>query len=384
MRFDFATVTKIVFGPGALKESGGAIAAFGQRALIVGGVNIERAAPLVEVLEEKGITFSFYQVVGEPSIQVAQKGADLAREVGAEFVIGFGGGSAMDTAKAVSALLTNTGDIMDYLEVIGRGQPLKHAAAPLVTIPTTAGTGSEVTSNAVLYSPDHQVKVSLRSPLMLAKLAIVDSTLTHTSPAAVTAQSGLDALTQVIEPFTCNKTNPITDSICREGIRRAARSLRQAYENPDDSVAREDMALTSLFGGLALSNAKLGAVHGFAGPFGGMYDAPHGAICARLLPFVMAMNVRALSERQPESPILGRYDEVAQLLTGNPAAVATDGIRFIHDLCSALQIPSLGVYGIMEADYATLIEKAAVASSMQGNPIRLSLEELREILVQAQ
>jgi alcohol dehydrogenase class IV len=384
MRFDFATVTKIVFGPGSLSECGAAIAAFGKRALVVGGMNVERVAPLIEILQVQGIAYSFYQVAGEPSIQSAQQGAEQAREFGAEFVIGYGGGSAMDTAKAVSALITNTGDVMDYLEVIGRGQPLKAAAAPLVTIPTTAGTGSEVTSNAVLYSPDHQVKVSLRSPRMLAKLAIVDSRLTHSSPPAVTAQSGLDALTQVIEPLTCNKTNPMTDAVCREGIVRAARSLKRAYEQPDDAAAREDMALTSLFGGLALSNAKLGAVHGFAGPFGGMYDAPHGGICARLLPYVMAMNVQALRERQPESAALERYDEVARLLTGHPKAVAADGVQFVQELCAALSIPALGTYGIVEADYATLIEKAAVASSMQGNPIVLTRDELRQILVQAQ
>ncbi len=384
MRFDFATVTKIVFGPGSLNESGAAIAAFGKRALVVGGVNVERVAPLFEVLKAQGVEYAFYGVTGEPSIQVAQQGAEQARAFGAEFVIGFGGGSAMDAAKAVSALLTNSGDVMDYLEVIGRGQPLKAAAAPLVTIPTTSGTGSEVTSNAVLYSPEHQVKVSLRSPRMLAKLAIVDSRLTHSSPPSVTAQSGLDALTQVIEPYTCNKTNPITDALCRDGIQRAARSLKRAYNNPDDAAAREDMALASLFGGFALSNAKLGAVHGFAGPFGGMFDAPHGGVCARLLPFVMAMNVRALRERQAESATLARYDEVARLLTGHPGAVAADGVQFVSELCAALQIPPLGSYGIVEADYPALIEKAAVASSMQGNPIVLTKDELREILVQAQ
>lgn len=219
---------------------------------------------------------------------------------------------------------------------------------------------------------------------MLPRLALVDSQLTHTSPPDVTAQSGLDALTQVIEPFVSNKANPMTDAVCREGIQRAARSLRRACEQGNDAAAREDMALTALFGGLALSNAKLGAVHGIAGPFGGMFDAPHGGICARLLPFVMAMNVRALRSRQPESSILRRYDEVAQMLTGKSGASAEEGIRWTEELCAALSIPGLGTYGITETDYSLLIEKSAASSSMQGNPIQLTPEEMREILIQAQ
>jgi alcohol dehydrogenase class IV len=298
-------------------------------------------------------------------------------------VLGFGGGSALDTGKAIAALLTNRGDPLDYLEVIGRGEPLTQPAAPYIAIPTTAGTGAEVTRNAVLLSPQHGVKVSLRSPLMLPRLALVDPELTHSLPPEITASTGLDAFTQVMEPYVSNKANPLTDGLCREGMRLAGRSLRRAYEHGDDPAAREDMAVVSLFGGLALANAKLGAVHGFAGPLGGMFPGPHGAICARLLPYVMEVNVRALQNRALGHPALRRYDEIARILTRDDSATASDGVAWVQELCEALQVPPLATYGLTQADFPTLIQKSVVASSMQGNPIKLSTEEMEEILTRA-
>lgn len=383
MRFDFATATKISFGPGVLKELRPLIGGFGSHALVVTGRNPDRAAPLLTLLTEAALAYTIYPTDGEPTIEDARRGVEIARSAHCDMVIAFGGGSALDTGKAIAALMTNPGDPLDYLEVIGRGKPITQVSAPLITIPTTSGTGSEVTSNAVLASPEHQVKVSLRSPLMLARLAVIDPELTYTSPADVTAASGLDALTQVLEPYVSNKANPFTDSICREGMLRAARSLKKAYDEPANATAREDMALVSLFGGIALSNAKLGAVHGFAGPFGGMFDAPHGAICARLLPYVMEANIRALRERAPESLSLQRYDEIARILTGNSTAVAVDGVRWVHDLCQAMQVPPLSQYGYTAQDADSLCEKAAVASSMQGNPIKLTNEELHQIVTAA-
>jgi alcohol dehydrogenase class IV len=218
---------------------------------------------------------------------------------------------------------------------------------------------------------------------MLPRLALVDSELTHSVPPEVTASTGLDALTQVMEPYVSSRANPLTDALCREGMRRAARSLRRACEQGDDPAAREDMALTSLFGGLALANAGLGAVHGFAGSLGGMFDGAHGAICASLLPHVMAINVRVLQERAAESAALARYDEIARILTGDHKAVAADGGAWVKDLCQALRIPSLDSYGMTEADWPAVIEKSAAASSMRGNPIELTPDELREILERA-
>jgi alcohol dehydrogenase class IV len=240
-----------------------------------------------------------------------------------------------------------------------------------------------VTKNAVLASPEHRVKVSLRSNLTLPRLAVVDPKLTYSLPPAVTASTGLDALTQVIEPYVSHLANPLTDAICREGIHRGARSLRRAFENGTDAAAREDMAVTSLFGGLALANAKLGAVHGFAGPLGGMFHAPHGAICGRLLPHVMAVNVQALQKRGQENEALQRYDEVAQLLIGTPRATAQDGVSWMQALCTTLDIPPLSAYGITEDDFPLVIEKAARSSSMKGNPVELTAEEMEEILKRA-
>jgi alcohol dehydrogenase class IV len=235
----------------------------------------------------------------------------------------------------------------------------------------------------VIGSPEHRVKVSLRSPLMLPRLAVIDPMLTCTVPPHITAATGLDALTQVLEPFVSHAHNPLTDGLCREGLWRAARSLPRAYRDGSDMAAREDMALTSLFGGLALANAKLGAVHGLAGPLGGMFPAPHGAVCATLLPHVMAVNIEALQQRQMGFPALQRYDEVAQCLTGDRAARALDGVKWVSQLCADLHIAGLRMYGVTEADFPDLIDNAARASSMHGNPIRLEPEELTEILRRA-
>jgi alcohol dehydrogenase class IV len=383
MRFEFATATRIIFGAGTVQEVASHAAGFGRRALLVTGSDPERAASLVAQLEGEEIEVTTYPVAGEPTTTVVLEGVSKAREFEAQVIIGFGGGSALDAGKAIAALANNEGDIYDYLEVIGRGQALIEPPASYIAIPTTAGTGTEVTRNAVLASAEHQVKVSLRSPLMLPRLAIIDPELTYSLPPEVTASTGLDALTQVMEPFVSVFANPLTDAICREGMWRAGRSLRLAYERGDDAVAREDMALTSLFGGLALANAKLGAVHGFAGPIGGMFPAPHGVICARLLPLVMEANVRVLQAQDPGSPALARYDEVAQLLTGNGEARAADGLAWVQSLSQALAIPLLSEYGLLAADFPEIVVKSSKASSMKGNPIVLTEAELTGILVQA-
>ena len=305
-----------------------------------------------------------------------QQGIQLAASHGCELVVAIGGGSAIDAGKAIAALLANRPDPLEYLEVIGAGKPLTSRPVPFVAIPTTSGTGAEVTRNAVLASKQHRVKVSLRSPLMLPRLAVVDPELTYGLPPAITASTGLDALTQLIEAFVCTRANPLTDAICREGIGRAARSLRRAYEQGDDTSAREDMALAALLGGLALANAGLGAVHGLAGPIGGMFEAPHGAVCAALLTHVMTANLQALQDRQPDSSALHRYDETARTLLNDITATAADGVQWIQQLCTDLQIPPLRTYGFTAHDIASLVQKASAASSMKPNPIVLTSDEL--------
>lgn len=383
MRFEFATATRTVFGPAALREVAPLAKGMGRRALVVTGQNVQRAETLLAQLSAAGISHTIFTVATEPTTALVQAGAKLARSQACDLVISIGGGSVIDAGKAIAALATNQSELLDYLEVIGLGKPLESTPLPFIAIPTTAGTGAEVTRNAVLASPEHRVKASLRSPLLLPKLAVVDPELTLGLPPALTASTGMDALTQLIEPFVSCRANAFTDSLCREGILRVARSLRRACEKADDLTAREDMSLASLFSGLALANAGLGAVHGFAAPIGGMFPAPHGAVCAALLPQVMEVNVRALRQRQPQSNALTRFDEIARSLTGKNSATADNGVDWVRELCADLKIPLLGRYGITPADVPGLCEKAAQASSMKGNPLPLTTEELRGVLTRA-
>jgi len=383
MRFEFATATRIVFGPGVVNEAAPAAAGLGCRALLVSRPGVEQPSPLMQQLGAKGMAVTAFSLSGEPTLDTVRAGLQRAREARCDLVIGLGGGSILDAGKAIAALLTNGGDPLDYLEVIGRGQALTQASAPYIAIPTTAGTGAEVTRNAVLASPEHRVKASLRSPFMFPRLALVDPELTHSLPPAVTASTGLDALTQLIEPFVSNAANPLTDALCREGMRRAARSLRRACGNGKDASAREDMALASLLGGLALANAKLGVVHGFAAPLGGLLSAPHGAICARLVPYVVAANVRALHERGANSPALERYTEIARILTDRSDATIPNGIAWIQSLCADLNIPPLSRHGLTPAGIPQVVAEAQRASSTKGNPIMLTDQELTGILQQA-
>ncbi|MFN2111241.1 MAG: iron-containing alcohol dehydrogenase [Anaerolineae bacterium] len=383
MRFEFATASRIVFGAGVLKEAGGLAAEFGRRAFVVTGRSGERAAPLLDGLKAAGVAAVTFNVAGEPTTDLVREGTSQARAADCDLVIGIGGGSVIDAGKAIAALLTNDGDPLDYLEVIGRGQPITQSSAPYIAIPTTAGTGAEVTANAVLASPEHRQKVSLRSRLMIPRVALVDPALTYSMPPELTASTGLDAFAQVLEPYVSLMANPLTDTLCREGLMHVAHSLRQAYKNGKDVQAREDMALVSLFGGLALANAKLGAVHGLAGVLGGMFDAPHGALCGRLLPFVMDANVRALQARDPDSLALERYDDIAVILTGEWDVEAPDGVAWVQDLCKALRVPGLATYGVTAGVFADVIEKAMASSSMKGNPIKLTTAELRGILMRA-
>lgn len=383
MRFEFATAARIVFGAGSVREASSAAAALGRRPLVVTGNSSDRAASVIQDLEGGGAAVFHFAVCGEPSVEVIRNGARDAREQRCDLVIAIGGGSALDAGKALAALLTNPGDPLDYLEVIGRGQPLAHAAAPCIAIPTTAGTGSEVTRNAVLGSPEHRVKASLRSAGMLPRVAIVDPELTFGLPPALTASTGLDALTQLIEPYVSVRANPMTDAFCVEGLRRAAVALPRAWQNGSDREAREAMSWAALLGGLALANAGLGAVHGFAAPLGGMFPAPHGALCAAVLPHATKANLGALCARDPQNPVLRRYDEVARLVTGEPHATAADGVGWIADLCRRLEIPPLRTYGVEQRHIPELVEAAQKTSSMKGNPISLTSEELSQMVAEA-
>jgi alcohol dehydrogenase class IV len=377
VNFEFATAGQVLFGEGKVREAARIAASMGSRPLLVTGGNPERAGELAKIGR------ALFAVAGEPTIDLVRSGAALARSERCDLVIATGGGSVIDAAKAIAAMLTNPGDPLDYLEVIGQGKPLAHAAAPCIAIPTTAGTGSEVTRNAVLASPEHRVKASLRSAGMIPRLALVDPELTAGLPRPLTASTGLDALTQLIEPYVSVRANAMTDLICVEGIRRAAISLPRAWEDGSDREARAGMSWASLLGGMALANSGLGAVHGFAAPVGGMFPAPHGAVCAAILPHAMEINLDALHSRMPESDALKRYETAARLLTGMPHATAEDGAWWISELVQKLEVPPLREYGVADADVPDLVEKASKASSMKGNPIVLTSEELAEIITRA-
>jgi len=378
--FEFATAARIVAGPGRAAELPGLLAGLGSRVLVCTGANPGRHADLLASLD---LPAAMFAVPGEPTIDLARAGAVAAREHGADVVAAIGGGSVIDIGKAVAMLLGNGGDPLDYLEVVGSGQKITRPAVPCVAVPTTAGTGAEVTANAVLTSPEHGLKASLRSPLMIPRVALVDPRLTLSCPPAVTAASGLDALTQCLEPFVSIRANPLTDGLAAQGLRRAASGLRAAYADGGDLGARADMAMCSLLGGMALANAKLGAVHGLAGVVGGTAAVPHGVACAALLAPVVEANVRTLRSVDPGDPALSRYTEAARLLTGRPTASIEYGVAWIRETIALLAIPGLATFGIGPEHAGDIAAKAAVSSSMQGNPIALSRSELKAIVLQA-
>lgn len=379
MPFTFATAAKIVFGCGEAARLPELVAGLGSRPLVCTGATVDRHGHLLSGLADP----TTFQVPGEPTIEMVTEAAGVARSAGADVVVAIGGGSVIDLGKAVAALLTNPGAPLDYLEVVGRGLPLTARSAPLVAVPTTAGTGAEVTANTVLTVPTDRVKVSMRSPLMLPAVALVDPELTVSCPRAVTAASGLDALTQCLEPYVSPLANPLTDALAGEGLRRAARALRRAYDDGSDIDARTDMALCSLLGGLALANAKLGAVHGLAGVIGGRLDAAHGLLCAALLAPVVAANTRALRGRDPDNPALGRYDEVGRMLTGRPSATSDDAVAWIRETVAALDVPGLSQAGMSVEQIDDVVAGAQRASSTRGNPVVLTADELRDVVLDA-
>ncbi len=378
--FQFHCPTRIRFGSGILDDAVSDIARFGRRVLLLSGSDFSRIESVYGMLQHKGLSVVHAEVNREPAAETVLACVDQGVGNACDCVVAVGGGSVIDAGKAVSALMTNRKNVFEYLEVVGEGKPLTRRPAPLVAIPTTAGSGAEVTRNAVLTVQEHRVKVSLRSDLLFPNLAIVDPELTRSMPPNITANTGMDAFVQVVEPYVSLKANPYTDAVCRDAVARAVRWLKIAFENGDDMTARENMSLVSLSGGIALSNSGLGAVHGFAAPVGGMFEIPHGAVCARLLPHVAAANIRALKQRSPDSLILARYAELAAMMTGNPDATPEAGTDWIHRLLDDLKVPPLSDFGVTPDAFHTIAEKAAASSSMKANPVVLTPEELVGVL----
>jgi alcohol dehydrogenase class IV len=381
--FELATAARILFGAGRALEVPAEVAALGlSRTLLVTGASGARAQAISAGLSARGIATVPLRVAGEPTVDAVRAAVELGHAERCDGVLAVGGGSAIDCGKAVAGLLGNgSSDLLEHLEVVGRGRPLARPGLPFVAVPTTAGTGSEVTRNAVLGATG--TKASLRSPFLLARLAVVDPELLSGAPRQVLAASGLDALSQLVEPYLSSRANPVTDAFAAEGIRRSARSLRAACLEELTPARREDLALASLLGGLCLANAGLGAVHGFAAPAGAALGAPHGALCAALLAPCLTVNLRALRTRASGGPAEARFAHLARWLTGRADAAAEDGIAWIEQLCQDLGVAGLGAHGLARDGIADLVARARAASSMKANPIALTDEELTEIVTRA-
>lgn len=358
-RFEFATAQRIIFGRGVFRELSELCRSFGHRTLLITGSRPQQWEGRLPYL-------AVHSIRGEPTVEDIETGVALAKQHNADVIVAIGGGSVVDAGKAIAAMSTQPGDLMRYIEVIGAGQPLEAAPLPYIAVPTTAGTGAEATRNAVIASTEHRVKASLRHISMLPRIALIDPELAVDVPPSVTAASGMDALTQCLEAFVCSRAQPMTDALCLDGIRRAVRSLERAFQNGHDLDAREDMALCALNSGIALANAGLGAVHGFAAPIGGMFHAPHGAVCAALLAPVWEANSKRVTDRT-------KFDQVDSML-------GSDAISFLHALTARLQIPKLHHWGIQDTDLDEIARKAAAASSMKANPVSLTHDDLVQIL----
>ena len=381
MTFEFFNTPRIVFGRGVVSRLAETVRALGRKALVVFNGGAEPR--VVDLLASGGVGCVSLRQSGEPTVEHVIHGVELARHENCDVLVGLGGGSGIDAAKAIAGVLGSGGLPLDYMEVIGRGQPLTRPAMPWVAVPTTAGTGAEVTRNAVIGDPQRRFKASLRSELLLPRVALVDPELGVDVPPEVTARSGMDALCQLIESYTSKNAEPITDALARHGIDLAARSLRRAVADGNDLDAREDMALAALLSGICLTNAGLGAVHGFAAPLGANFLVPHGTVCAALLPHVMAVNIAALAAQSPQHPVLARYSDVGRALVAGSRGheSATDAaIGAAASLVRDLRIPPLGQFGITQQHVPEMVALAKKASSMRYNPVALSDDALAGVL----
>jgi alcohol dehydrogenase class IV len=382
-RFDFASAGRILFGRGRIAELPDLIKPSGKKVMLVTGGHPGRHDSLRILLEKAGIIVAVESVSGEPTVQRVSEITDSILRQQCEVVAGIGGGSVIDAAKAAAALANNPGDIMDYLEVVGAGKPLPQPALPYIAIPTTAGTGAEVTKNSVITVPDQHVKVSLRSPFMLPRFALVDPDLALECPPEVSVNCGFDALCHLIEAYLSAKATPMSDAVCREGLSRmGGGALVLHWMRPEDPNVMVNVSLGSLLGGMALANGGLGAVHGFAGVIGGMTGAPHGAVCAALLPAVLRMNLDiACQGKQPLCrQTMARINETALMLSRDVNSKTQDLITLIENMSTQQNVAGLEKLGVKRAEFPVIIEKSSRASSMKGNPFLLTAEQLFQIL----
>lgn len=378
--FQFMTSTRIIFGEGALQSSLSVLNQFGYSVLLVSGQNTERADAIIHYLKSQNMRYQHISIVGEPNITMVEESALSGRKFKPDMVIAIGGGSVLDMGKALAAVIPNQGDVYDYVEVVGRNVPLKTKPVPFIAIPTTASSGSEVTKNAVLRSGQDQVKVSLRSPDMLADVAIVDPSLTYGTDPYTSGRGAMDSFTHLMEAYVCGDPNPLTDMICEEGLRRLSRSILPGCLE-DDYQARADLSFAAMLGGMAITNAKLGAAHGLASALGGKLEAPHSVITARLSPHVMEENINA-AKQLGRGDVLDRYQRMANLLTKRPNADVAEAVKWVDDVLTRLALPELTDFGVCSTSFEQVAEDALKSVAIRGNPLPLTKARLIYILQQ--
>lgn len=372
--FSLLTPTEIVFGRGHIGQLNERAATLGARALVVHGRNPDRLAGVFESLKDIDVAQTL-PVAKEPELSTLTAAIAQGKSLGVDLVIGIGGGSVMDSAKVLAAMLPSQSELMNHLEVVGDGLPLSARRLPLILVPTTSGTGAEVTRNAVIDIPDAKRKVSLRDKQLLPDLALVDPALTDCCPRSVTLHSGLDAVTQVIEPYLSSRANLFTDLLCREAIPKGLRALKQLMHEESEE-ARDALAQVSLFGGLALANSGLGVVHGIAGPLGGLCGAPHGAICGALLPAGIAANRDAVESAEHKARIDQVIGWIAEVFDTSRAEALP---RFRQWIVES-GLPGLAAIGVKEEQIQAAAQAAASSSSMKANPVVLPSATIERIM----
>ncbi|WP_456295834.1 iron-containing alcohol dehydrogenase [Vibrio sp. AK197] len=376
--FDFMTATRVIFGQDALLSSLSVINQYGYSALLVTDKHNQEGNAVGDYLHNQHFRYQHLVVSGEPYITMVEEAAVEARKFGPDMVIAMGGGSALDMGKALAAVIPNKGNVYDYVEVVGRKVPLKSKPLPFIAIPTTAGTGSEVTHKAVLKSGQDRIKVSLRSSDMLADVAIVDPTLTYGMPKELSARGAMTAFTHLMEAYVCSQPNPLTDMICEEGLRRLSRSIIPSCLR-DEPQGREDLAVASMLGGMASTNAYLGAAHGLAASLAGKMTAPHSVITARLAPYVMEENIK-VAQLEGKLEVLKRYRTMARILTNHNDAHMSDGIAWVKMILEQLRIPALSQFGVCRTSFEQVVDGAMKSVSIKGNPLPLTKARLTFIL----
>lgn len=378
--FQFMTATRIIFGEGALPNSLSILNQYGYSVLLVSGKERERSRIITQYLNAQNMRYQHVAITGEPNITMVEETAILGRRFKPDMVVAIGGGSVIDMGKALAAIIPNQGNVYDYVEVVGRSVPLKTKPIPFIAIPTTASTGAEVTRNAVLKSGQDKVKVSLRSPDMLADVAIVDPALTYGTDMYTSGRGAMDAFTHLMEAYVCGEPNPLTDMVCEEGLRRLSRSILPACRK-DDKKARADLSFAAMLGGMAITNAKLGAAHGLASALGGKLEAPHSVITARLAPHVMYENIRS-ARKAKRKDLLSRYEKIAQIVTGRNNVHVEDGILWVKMMLDKLQLPNLSQFGVCSTSFEKIADDALQSVAIKGNPLPLTQERLVYILNQ--